>query len=1700
MHPDPVPDTSVIPLGVQPRLQLSLDVLMIENYNGLVSQHAGGGSWATGPLGDGTLRHGAERAIITNIHGLWSQGQGSINDFRNYPAAPEQSRSMMWLGVITAMMFNSLTFQGSFGWGAPTTPGGGWLQEIQQEIWTSQVEQLMPSFTAAFGTVHPEASVASAKCLRPSAHAVVNECADPIRVRAWRELCNETSELCVHVIVVNIALDSPVQFQLNIEGLGLTAATNATRLFDAAYNTTVSQQGTVADYAAPGESLIYEIGCHEAAPKQLSTPTFPDVNDGRPSGTAGLSPWERCMNRRVLCKDGFVEKSPFNATCQPPGNPAAAVHTTLKTDDGLMATSARGKTGNLFRSPPPLPPTWGFNYDHTYPAGTGGCQQILADLLVLPSAAAGALDAKLRADFSAMRRMNGTAVRLYVSLDSLVTGPREVNQTAMAALQHMVDLAAESRLTVDLTAGVMRQPGGPHPFPSWLAAATDVELRAAQRTFWTGCARQFHGQPAILGFNLLNEPVGPATKTTDFAIGCLSSTKNGSAFGPQCREVSLSFSLPTTSHCCARTDSRRCWQGVCYSNHMQRSPYNVSFVHEWCSEMAGTIHDVDPTRRVTLGDLVASTFLDAPLTCTKADGLDYYSLHLYPFGNATMDELAESWRKRIASLPDDGNAVMIEEVLPANLLAEAFPGEPVPGGCPQVNVSCVDQWPALLRTYITSTSPRAKGWMSFYWGSAEQMRMAPGLGSRYETWLGIFAAGRPWGTETATIKTDDTDALSTTAGPSDLSPPLVVSGQQCGRMYEGIGGLLNSNGPWLKAYPPQQREEILDILFRPSYAASLQVLKLEIGGDGHSTINTESSHMHTEGEEPSFRRGWVLWFMQQAKRRNPALRIGGLAWAWPAWTKGSVAKKVRYLTAWAVGLRQHYNVSVDFMGLQNEGLITGGPANFSVALRRSLDAAGFAATLIECCDAHDFKMLDDPAMRNHSSDYFRAVDALAVHEPLRDALSVPAAALATGKRIWSSESWQSFANSEGGGCWARGISWGWVLGNLTRHMAWNLIQTYPSVGNGIVYNGHGLMWAEVPWAGHYWINSPIWVSAHYTQGTAPGWAFLPVGSGSGMLPGGGSYVSLVPPHACGATASNAGMRGAGASAGDEPRAELTIVVQTMTHDLSQCYRDSHPPFSVVPQNATFKIAAELLSKLLLQRPANASGGSLTMFVRRTKLFQGNVDDPYFFVSQRANRYFESLPPLQVSGSSGEFSVLLGIDEVWTISTVATMSRGNRSPGNDGLPVPPNSTAWPAHVCAALTGHPIDTPLIDAVVAIDQQGVWESAVSRDPRMRGGTTMHQVVPAEPDEWHGSASLKWPQTFVGPAANLSAGPTTISCSVLPPAFPGGWVGIGIGGQTACGDKLHPGNSTLAVWANGSWSFNGRSGHNDIVRPALVPPQNHWSNLSVTLSEDAATGQRVFSASIDGAVVAAGVPVVPSADSAHSYANPYLAAAYSTASGNSPGPDSSTPERAETRRGHLTSQQSNAEFRDLCLSMQAELPKRASTHSPSPPHPPPPPPSPPPPPGPPGPPPGPAGPGLGLAPCDAGKPAQLWAFSGKDGGLAGTVKPSANGSMCLDAAVKHYSPILLQHCVDGAPSQLWRHDSSSGQLRSIETFTPIHGSAAQNVSRCLDTLQGHVGVVDLWDCKKQDANQVWEYKESDPTEALFRATKQGQCLVWTA
>lgn len=359
-----------------------------------------------------------------------------------------------------------------------------------------------------------------------------------------------------------------------------------------------------------------------------------------------------------------------------------------------------------------------------------------------------------------------------------------------------------------------------------------------------------------------------------------------------------------------------------------------------------------------------------------------------------------------------------------------------------------------------------------------------------------------------------------------------------------------------------------------------------------------------------------------------------------------------------------------------------------------------------------------------------------------------------------------------------------------------------------------------------------------------------------------------------------------------------------------------------------------------------------------------------------------------------------------------------------------------------------------------------------------------------WHHSnTKFHSPQTFVGPAANLTS-PATISCSVLPPAFESGWVGIGVGEQANTGTKLKPGLETLAVWANNTWCCLGKCGavptlttsthsrHQNQHRPhqqGLKRQQqeqpSQWFDLSVTAQLNPA-GQRVMAASINQQLIVHGV-VPPAQPGKHlaKYANPYLAASYSTAAGNV---NSSIP-----------TAQSNAEFRHLVLNITAELPKQL------------------PPPAPPAPP-SPSSSGLGLGKCNLANPPpnQLWIFSGEDGGSAGTLRPSSNLSKCLDVTVRSASPsnpgkpTKLRTCVAGSVSQQWRYDSAGGHIASVEKMVPLHGNKANNVSRCLDTLQGHVGIIDLWDCK-DGSNQIWTFLQNDGSSPL-QSKKQGTCLVF--
>ena len=58
-----------------------------------------------------------------------------------------------------------------------------------------------------------------------------------------------------------------------------------------------------------------------------------------------------------------------------------------------------------------------------------------------------------------------------------------------------------------------------------------------------------------------------------------------------------------------------------------------------------------------------------------------------------------------------------------------------------------------------------------------------------------------------------------------------VNGASAGRTFDGVGAISGGGGNsrLLIDYPPAQRSQILDYLFKPNYGAAVQLLKLEIG-------------------------------------------------------------------------------------------------------------------------------------------------------------------------------------------------------------------------------------------------------------------------------------------------------------------------------------------------------------------------------------------------------------------------------------------------------------------------------------------------------------------------------------------------------------------------------------------------------------------------------------------------------------------------------------------------------------------------------------------------------------------------------------------------------------------------------------------------------------------------------------------------------
>ena len=86
---------------------------------------------------------------------------------------------------------------------------------------------------------------------------------------------------------------------------------------------------------------------------------------------------------------------------------------------------------------------------------------------------------------------------------------------------------------------------------------------------------------------------------------------------------------------------------------------------------------------------------------------------------------------------------------------------------------------------------------------------------------------------------------------------ITIDGTGPAKKFDGIGAVSGGGGTsvLLKDYPEKQRAQILDLLFKPNFGASISALYVEIGGDGNSTQGSELSHAHFKGDA-NFRRGY----------------------------------------------------------------------------------------------------------------------------------------------------------------------------------------------------------------------------------------------------------------------------------------------------------------------------------------------------------------------------------------------------------------------------------------------------------------------------------------------------------------------------------------------------------------------------------------------------------------------------------------------------------------------------------------------------------------------------------------------------------------------------------------------------------------------------------------------------------------------------
>jgi hypothetical protein len=332
-----------------------------------------------------------------------------------------------------------------------------------------------------------------------------------------------------------------------------------------------------------------------------------------------------------------------------------------------------------------------------------------------------------------------------------------------------------------------------------------------------------------------------------------------------------------------------------------------------------------------------------------------------------------------------------------------------------------------------------------------------------------------------------------------------------GKIYEGIGALsAGASSRLLADYPEKIRSQILDLLFKPKFGASLQQIKVEIGGDVNSTDATEPSHAHTREEflspQPQyFNRGYEWMILEEARKRNPAVFLDCLIWGCPGWIGNGryySEENALYIAAFLKGSSKYHNLDFNYTGIWNEHKPD---YEWIKLLRTTLDKNGLENVKIIAADYFDWDLADQMTKDKELRD---AVYAIGIHYNERwqkDPYSSTEAAKKLGKSLRNSEGGPWRGDWDGFEYLMKLYNRNYIVGKATNVITWSLVSSYyPSLS----IPNSGLMMATTPWSGNFEIQPALWAAAHTTQFTEPGWKYID--SGCGFLDR-GSYVTMKSP-------------------------------------------------------------------------------------------------------------------------------------------------------------------------------------------------------------------------------------------------------------------------------------------------------------------------------------------------------------------------------------------------------------------------------------------------------------------------------------------------------------------------------------------------------------------------------------------------------------